>query len=253
MDEINTLVLEGGGIYGIAYIGALKELQSKLDFNKIKYFCGTSVGSLISFALGLGLKAEQIEYVIDKYRISFAITQIPYLIMKIPWNVVFNYGLIQSDVVRVIAKLLLQTAYPDKKDITFKELPKDVIIPATNLTDSYFFIASKQTTPEMSVIDAVVYSCCGNIVITPNILHLRKQNKKAIIIDGGASVLNYPIALYSPMDKPCYICNMLDNDYSRDLYAQYGGKFSDFEKIMKNTTNNTLLGIKFESPNPFHK
>ena len=61
MDKINTLVLEGGGIYGIAYIGALKELQSKLDFNKIKYFCGTSVGSLISFALGLALKAEQIE------------------------------------------------------------------------------------------------------------------------------------------------------------------------------------------------
>jgi len=53
-------VLEGGGIYGIAYIGTLKELQSKLDFNTIKYFCGTSVGSLISFALGLGLKAEQI-------------------------------------------------------------------------------------------------------------------------------------------------------------------------------------------------
>ena len=44
---------------------------------------------------------------------------------------------------------------------------------------------------------------------------------------------------------------MLDNDYSKDLYAQYGGKFCDFEKSMKNTTNNTLLGIKFESPNPF--
>ena len=47
MNKINTLVLEGGGIYGIAYIGALKELQSKLDFDKIEYFCGTSVGSLI--------------------------------------------------------------------------------------------------------------------------------------------------------------------------------------------------------------
>ena len=35
MDKINTLVLEGGGMYGIAYIGALKELQSKLDFSKI--------------------------------------------------------------------------------------------------------------------------------------------------------------------------------------------------------------------------
>ena len=29
MDDINTIVCEGGGIYGIAYIGAFKELQSK--------------------------------------------------------------------------------------------------------------------------------------------------------------------------------------------------------------------------------
>ena len=34
MDKINTLVFEGGGIYGYAYIGALKELQSRLEFSK---------------------------------------------------------------------------------------------------------------------------------------------------------------------------------------------------------------------------
>ena len=44
MEKVNTIVCEGGGIYGIAYLGAFKELQSKIDFNKIKNLCGTSVG-----------------------------------------------------------------------------------------------------------------------------------------------------------------------------------------------------------------
>ena len=53
MDKINTLVFEGGGIYGYAYIGALKELEIRIDFNKIKYFCGSSVGALMAYALAL--------------------------------------------------------------------------------------------------------------------------------------------------------------------------------------------------------
>ena len=55
MEDINTIVCEGGGINGIAYIGAFKELQSRINFNKIKYLCGTAVGSIFVFALALGL------------------------------------------------------------------------------------------------------------------------------------------------------------------------------------------------------
>ena len=44
---------------------------------------------------------------------------------------------------------------------------------------------------------------------------------------------------------------MLDNDYSRDLYTQYGGKWSDFEDIVRNSRDNKLLGLKFQSPNPY--
>ena len=122
-----------------------------------------------------------------------------------PWNTIFNYGLKDHSVVRGITLLALKTAHPDKNDITFQELEKDVIITATNLTDSYFFVCSKQTTPNMSVIDAVVHSCCGNIALTPTELKLRKQNKYACIIYGGASVLNYPLCIFSEYKNPSYI------------------------------------------------
>jgi hypothetical protein len=44
----------------------------------------------------------------------------------------FRYGMIDSKVVRDMVMLILKKAYPDKKDITFKEIDKDLIITATN-------------------------------------------------------------------------------------------------------------------------
>ena len=250
MDDINTIVCEGGGIYGIAYIGAFKELQSKINFNKIKYLCGTSVGSIVVFALALGLKPEHMEEIVMKFRIM-CLVRLPSIALRLPWNTIFNYGLIDHQLIRDFALVFLKTAHPDKKDITFRELDKDVIITATNLTDSYFFVCSKQTTPNMSVIDAVVHSCCGNIALTPTTLKLRKQNKYACIIDGGASVLNYPLCIFSEYKNPSYIEKMLNNDYSRDLYAQYGGKWEDLERIIRNTKENKLLGLNFKNADPY--
>ena len=76
------------------------------------------------------------------------------------------------------------------------------------MTYSYFFVCSKQTTPNMSVIDGVVHSCCGNIALTPTKLKLRKHNKYACIIDGGASVLNYPLCKFPEYKNPWYIKNV---------------------------------------------
>ena len=85
------------------------------------------------------------------------------------------------------------------------------------------------------MIDAVVQSCCGNVALTPTKLKIRKQNKYACVIGGGASVLNYPTAIFCEKSNPSYIANMLDNDCFTDLYAQYGGKWEDLEKIIRNT------------------
>ena len=144
MDKINTLVFEGGGIYGYAYIGALKELQSRLEFSKIKYLCGSSAGALMAYALALGLKSHQIEDVVNKFRTQLLL-RIPELAFKLPWNTFINYGLISNDIVRDIALLTLKASHIDKEDITFKELERDLIITGTNLSDSYFsYVPSRQ-------------------------------------------------------------------------------------------------------------
>lgn len=250
MENINTLVFEGGGIYGVAYIGALLELEKRIDFKKVKYLCGTSIGSLVSFALAMNLTAEDFEELTNKFRLA-TLKYLPSMIFWLPFNVLFRYGLINSVLIREFVLLVLNKAYPDKKDITFKELDKDLIITATSLTDSYFFVCSKQTTPNMSAVDAVVHSCCGNIVITPTFLKIRKQNKRLLVIDGGASILNYPIAIFTENTNPSYISNMLDNEYSSDLYAQYGGNWSAFERVIRSNNDKKLLGLKFTNFDPY--
>ena len=60
------------------------------------------------------------------------------MILKMPWNTIFNYGLIDHSTVREITLLALETTHPDENDIALKELEKDLIITATSLTYSYF-------------------------------------------------------------------------------------------------------------------
>ena len=76
MENINTLVLEGGAIYGVAYIGALLELEKRVYFKKVKCPCGTSVGSLAALSLAMNLKAEDIEELINNFRFT-VLKQLP--------------------------------------------------------------------------------------------------------------------------------------------------------------------------------
>jgi predicted acylesterase/phospholipase RssA len=114
MNNINTLVFEGGAIYGIAYIGALSELEKRIDFKKIKYLCGTSIGSLASLALAMNLKAEDFEELINKFRFT-VLKQLPSMVFWLPFNVLFRYGLINSVLIREFVLLVLNKAHPVKE------------------------------------------------------------------------------------------------------------------------------------------
>ena len=44
---------------------------------------------------------------------------------------------------------------------------------------------------------------------------------------------------------------MLNNDDSRGLYAQYGGKWDDLGKAIRNAEENKVLGLNFKNPDPY--
>ncbi len=56
----SAFVFEGGGVLGIAEVGALAKLKEMGLLNKIQNVVGTSVGSIIAAALGCGATVDYI-------------------------------------------------------------------------------------------------------------------------------------------------------------------------------------------------
>lgn len=63
ISEIRYLVLQGGSVRGIAYLGALEQLVHEgLIINNLKAIAGTSAGAIVAFLLTLGFSLPELCY-----------------------------------------------------------------------------------------------------------------------------------------------------------------------------------------------
>ena len=63
---IKNLVFEGAGVRGIAYCGAIQEMESKKMMEDIERVGGTSSGAIIALTISLGYSGKEIENIILK-------------------------------------------------------------------------------------------------------------------------------------------------------------------------------------------
>lgn len=61
---IENLVLEGGGVKGIAYIGALAALEQSGMYTGIKRVAGSSAGGIIAMLVGLGYSVKEMDEIV---------------------------------------------------------------------------------------------------------------------------------------------------------------------------------------------
>lgn len=182
-DKIDTLVLSGGGIKGIAYIGVFRKLR-EMDI-KIKEICCVSVGSIMGLLYMLGYKNEELLEEI-KTRNFDNLKDI-----KIG-NFINRYGIdTGKNIVRWIEELLERKGY--SKDVTFIDLYKILGVKyrvlATNLNKYESTIFDYMTTPVMKITRAIRMSISIPFVFTV-------QRYMGDIHIDGAIVNNYPIELY---------------------------------------------------------
>src|ERR1700704_3208658 len=69
-NSIHNLVFEGAGIRGIAYAGAIEELENKKVLPGVKRIGGTSAGAVTALMLSLGYSANEIAGLISKTNFS---------------------------------------------------------------------------------------------------------------------------------------------------------------------------------------
>lgn len=204
-----NLVLEGGGIWGIAYGGALKELDSLQVLPNIQRVAGTSAGAIQAALLAVGYTPDEITEITFNTPIE-QFNDGRFIFFGGTKRLFKQYGWYRGDKFTDWIGKLIQAKTGDA-DVTFAELHqlaakggfRDLYVTGTNLTDQCVMVFSHETFPAMQVKHAVRISMSiplyyravlldqqGNVIKKP-----RKGQQLDVVVDGGI-LANYPVNLF---------------------------------------------------------
>jgi NTE family protein len=222
-----NLVMEGGGIKGIAYGGALIELENRGILLQIQRVGGTSAGAIQACLLSVGYSAEEISRIIADTPIETfndggtVFRAGKRFLRKFGWYEGKNF-------LETMEKLI--TERTNKPDLTFAELHemaktvpfRDLYVTGVNLTKQKLEIFSYETYPDMRVCDAVRISMSiplyyKAISVNPNGLIIENplsSDACSIFVDGGL-LLNYPIDIF---DQTKYLSSASDSTENKRVF-----------------------------------
>jgi NTE family protein len=204
-----NLIFEGGGVKGIAYVGAMQVLQQRGILKKITRVGGTSAGAInaLLFALGFDIPSQrQILESTDFKRFmddSFGfIRDIRRLDKLFGW---FKGDFFSSWIGKLI-KEKLRNEKATFQDLKEKKKP-DLYIIGTNLSTGYSEVFSYERQKNMPLAEAVRISMSIPLFFAAK----RYGPRKDVYVDGGV-MLNYPIKLF---DRERYINMKKDSGAAR--------------------------------------
>ncbi len=167
----SNLVVSGGGLAAITYFGCLKYINENKGMKEhIKNILGVSSGSIFSLLLVLGCTLDDCKsWLYDVKNMNLNKITLKSLV-----TLKSEYGLDNGDGVQNAVKKLLDRMKVDHA-ITFKQISqvygKNLIVCSANITTKSLFYFSVDTTPELSVLDAIKASTSIPLVFTPYVLN----------------------------------------------------------------------------------
>lgn len=190
---IKNLALKGGGVLGIAYVGAIRELEKRNMYDGLKHVSGTSAGALVAGMIAVGYNSKQIERLMH---------QLDFKKFKSGWNplrIFTRYGLYNGDyIVDFIHDFLKISKYQLPKNATFADLQKagckDLTVFASNLNLHTFTEFSEYATPHCIVAEAIRASMSIPLFFKAWQFSNGIPNDH-IYVDGGM-VYNYPLSFF---------------------------------------------------------
>jgi predicted acylesterase/phospholipase RssA len=163
---ITHLVLSGGNIYALPYLGVIRYIYTHNLQQNIKFIAGTSFGAIISTCYAIKASTEDIEnffikHFNDKELINFnsknVINLLPKCGLESPYKHLkyLNYYILEKY----------------NKNITFLDIAKtngiNLYINAFCINTQKDFVFSVETTPNISIIDAVAASIAIPFMFQP--------------------------------------------------------------------------------------
>lgn len=240
--HFKNLVFEGGGVKGIAYVGAMRALDERGILKDIVRAGGTSAGAINALLFGLNYSPEETREVLWGLNFNNFLDD-SWGVIKDAHRVIQEFGWYKGDFFREWVSKLIEKK-TNNPESTFGEVSalkdtkgfRDMYFVGTNLSTHFCEVFSYEHTPRMCIADAVRIS-----MSIPLFFAARRSMRGDVYVDGGL-LLNYPIALF---DREKYT---FDQVLNRPHYDKHN---DDLEKagihIDKYIYNKETLGFRLDS------
>lgn len=237
-----NLIFEGGGVKGIAYVGALEVLEQKGVLANIKRVGGTSAGAINAILLGLGYTPAETRNVLGALDFKSFLDD-SWGVIRDSERLIKEFGWYKGDFFRKwICKIIENKT--GNGDATFDQVHaqmdergfRDLYFVGTNLSTHFSEVFSFEHTPRFCVADAVRIS-----MSIPLFFAAKRSPRGDVYVDGGL-MDNFPIKLF---DREKYVeSSSRSTDYydTRNQELQAMGK-----NISPYVYNKETLGFRLDS------
>lgn len=251
-NTIRNLVFEGAGIRGIAYSGAVKELEQKNILKDVQRVGGTSSGATTALLLSVGYAADEISFIVNSAPFKkfndgkfFFIGGIDRFQKYFGWYRGHKFEKWLSGIIE---------AKTNDANITFGELKqrgfKDLYVTGTCLNKQSLIIFSYENYSNMKVKDAIRISMSIPLYFEAVFIdsagtiihHPKNKNGLDIMVDGGITA-NFPIKIF---DSTKYFDQTKPNSFAANLQT-IGFRIDREDQIENDLAGKSLAPIEINS------
>lgn len=199
MTQIRNLVFQGGGVKGLAYVGALQELDARQMYAGIEASAGTSAGSIVSTLVSLRYSVADISTIMNNTNMASFMDR-ENILKKLKF-----FGLHPGDAfLKWIKQQIRQSPLGLQDTATFQDFKnkgaRDLHVYATDLFTRNIQHFSVETTPDVVVAEAVRAS-----MSIPVFFNAWKFSNNIpddhLYVDGGV-LLNFPLYTFDDLNQP---------------------------------------------------
>ena len=201
--------MEGGGVRGLAYSGALEVLDQKGILQNIENVAGSSAGAIAGLIVALGYSSHEIDSVLQNLKIG-EFNDGNFFFSKIR-RIKKEYGIYKGEKFEAWLANLIEFK-TGNTDITFSDLHqmhlndkkfKNFFCTGTNISMQRLEILSWKTQPNMKLRTAVHISSCIPFYFVPvaidnlgNEVSLKDTTVNYTLYVDGGMLCNYPINIF---------------------------------------------------------
>lgn len=187
--KIKYLTLAGGGFYGYAHVGALKELEKYKEYLEINDIRGVSVGAIVAALYVVGYTPDELTEILFNMDFDKLIrdNKFPY------FKLLEKYGLYEAKKLEEEIERLISTK-TNIKLCTFSQIKINLTIFSTNLNYQCPRAFNRENTPRMPLSKAVRLSIGYPIIMAPVLF-------EGDFYGDGGEFMNYPITTIDNLDE----------------------------------------------------